>query len=593
MAGFGVFQIKDKEECVRVVLEAIETGYRLIDTAQSYGNEEAVGEAILKTNVPREELFVTTKVWITNYGYEKAKASVEESLEKMKLDYIDLVLLHQPFKDYHGAYRALVDLYKEGKIKAVGVSNFYPDRLVDLCLDTDVVPAVNQVEVNLFHQQNQALEYNQKYGVQLEAWAPFAEGKKGIFTNETLMGIGEKYNKSVGQVILRWLVQRGIVPLAKTVRKERMLEKIFSQFNVEDKSIQIDEKILIINKIKSSSTVIQLNDLYKLIINEFIEGLYGNKGYKVECYNSICEKEKILSINYILEKMKNMELIKYYDSEEIVELKEFNLPPLIIRDKDYNLTIEDLAYPLHRAYDKNTTKIIIIRNKYENTRYNQIYSIMKKVDYEIAEKLESVSLGFIKLNENIKKYIRNENHIIKLLLKRSREEVVLALDKNEINIKEVDIERIAIENLIFKFFKKDIGSDVIFDYYESFRIKDNSYLKIKIMECYLNEKFNNMQGKESAINYDYYHLKDKLELINLIEEYIQAIKTSRKNYSSAQIIKLIDRVAEQISIIREEKIDDEKIYLLIAICNVTKKAFKLLGVSNDMLINKIQKLTVS
>ena len=377
------------------------------------------------------------------------------------------------------------------------------------------------------------------------------------------------------------------------IEKERMLEKIFSQFNVEDKSIQIDEKILIINKIKSSSTVIQLNDLYKLIINEFIEGLYRNKGYKVECYNSICEKEKILSINYILEKMKNMSLIKYYDSEEIVELKEFNLPPLIIRDKDYNLTIEDLAYPLHRAYDKNTTKIIIIRNKYENTRYNQIYSIMKKVDYEIAEKLESVSLGFIKLNENIKKYTRNENHIIKLLLKRSREEVVLALDKNEINIKEVDIERIAIENLIFKFFKKDIGSDVIFDYYESFSIEDNNYLKIKIMECYLNEKFNNMQGKESAINYDYYHLKDKLELINLIEEYIQAIKTSRKNYSSAQIIKLIDRVAEQISIIHEEKIDDEKIYLLIAICNVTKKAFKLLGVSNDMLINKIQKLTVS
>ena len=144
----------------------------------------------------------------------------------MKLDYSDLVLLHQPFKDYHGAYRALIDLYKEGKIKAVGVSNFYPDRLVDLCLDTDVVPAVNQVEVNLFHQQNQALEYNQKYGVQLEAWAPFAEGKKGIFTNETLMEIGEKYNKSVGQVILRWLVQRGIVPLAKTVRKERMLENI-------------------------------------------------------------------------------------------------------------------------------------------------------------------------------------------------------------------------------------------------------------------------------------------------------------------------------------------------------------------------------
>ena len=225
-AGFGVFQVKDQEECTRVVLDAIDAGYRLIDTAQSYGNEEAVGKAIQLSPVPREELFITTKVWISNYGYENAKASVEESLKKLQLDYIDLVLLHQPFKDYHGAYRALVDLYKERKIKAIGVSNFYPDRLVDLCLDTDVVPAINQVEVNPFHQQDKALEYNQKYGVQLEAWAPFAEGKNGIFTNETLMEIGKKYNKSVGQVILRWLVQRGIVPLAKTVRKERMKENL-------------------------------------------------------------------------------------------------------------------------------------------------------------------------------------------------------------------------------------------------------------------------------------------------------------------------------------------------------------------------------
>lgn len=225
-AGFGVFQVKDQEECTRVVLDAIDAGYRLIDTAQSYGNEEAVGKAIQLSSVPREELFITTKVWISNYGYENAKASVEESLKKLQLDYIDLVLLHQPFKDYHGAYRALVDLYKERKIKTIGVSNFYPDRLVDLCLDTDVVPAVNQVEVNPFHQQDKALEYNQKYGVQLEAWAPFAEGKNGIFTNETLMEIGKKYNKSVGQVILRWLVQRGIVPLAKTVRKERMKENL-------------------------------------------------------------------------------------------------------------------------------------------------------------------------------------------------------------------------------------------------------------------------------------------------------------------------------------------------------------------------------
>ena len=226
VVGFGVFQVKDEEECKRVVLDAIDAGYRLIDTAQSYGNEEAVGKAIQETNVPREELFITTKVWISNYGYEKAKASVDESLKKMQLDYLDLVLLHQPFKDYHGAYRALIDLYKEGKIKAIGVSNLYPDRLVDLALDTEVVPAVNQVGVNPFHQQGAAIIYNTKYGVQLEAWAPFAEGKNGIFTNETLVEIGNKYNKSVGQVILRWLVQRGIVPLAKTVRKERMQENL-------------------------------------------------------------------------------------------------------------------------------------------------------------------------------------------------------------------------------------------------------------------------------------------------------------------------------------------------------------------------------
>lgn len=248
--GFGVFQIKDKEECVRVILDAIDAGYRLIDTAQSYGNEEAVGEAIKKTTVPREELFITTKVWISNYGSENAKASIEDSLNKMQLDYLDLVLLHQPFKDYYGAYRALVDLYKEGKIKAIGVSNFYPDRLVDLCLDLDVIPAVNQVEVNPFHQQNLALEYNQKYSVQLEAWAPFAEGKNGIFENKILSDIGKKYNKSIGQVILRWLVQRGIVPLAKTVRKERMEENI----NIFDFELSQEDMNIIaqMNKDKSS-----------------------------------------------------------------------------------------------------------------------------------------------------------------------------------------------------------------------------------------------------------------------------------------------------------------------------------------------------
>lgn len=225
-AGFGVFQIQDKEECIKVVLDAIDAGYRLIDTAQSYGNEEAVGEAIAKSPVPREELFITTKVWISNGGYEKAKASIEESLKKMQLDYLDLVLIHQPLNDYYGTYRAMEDLYKEGKLKAIGVSNFYPDRLVDITLFNEVAPAINQVEVNPFNQQIEAQEVNAKYGVQLQAWAPFAEGRNGMFTNPTLQAIGDKYGKSIGQVILRWLVQRGIVPLAKTVRKERMLENI-------------------------------------------------------------------------------------------------------------------------------------------------------------------------------------------------------------------------------------------------------------------------------------------------------------------------------------------------------------------------------
>ncbi len=225
-AGFGVFQVKDQEECTRSVLDAIDAGYRLIDTAQSYGNEEAVGKAIAQTSVPREELFLTTKVWISNYGYEKATQSVLDSLEKMGLDYIDLVLLHQPFKDYYGAYRALEDLYKEGKIRAIGVSNFYPDRLVDLCLDAEIVPAVNQIEVNVFHQQIEAQKWNEKYGVQVEAWAPFAEGRNNMFSNPVLQEIGDQYHKSIAQVILRWLVQRNIVPLAKSVKKERMEQNI-------------------------------------------------------------------------------------------------------------------------------------------------------------------------------------------------------------------------------------------------------------------------------------------------------------------------------------------------------------------------------
>lgn len=238
--GFGVYQIKNQEQCKQAVLDAIDVGYRLIDTAQSYGNEEAVGKAIQETSVPRSELFITTKVWVANYGYEKTKASVEESLKKMQLDYIDLVLLHQPFNDYYGAYKALEDLYKEGKIKAIGVSNFYPDRLVDLVLYSEVKPAVNQVEVNVFHQQIEAQTYNEKYGVQMEAWAPFAEGRNNMFTNPELKAIGDRYGKTVAQVILRWLVQRGIVPLAKSVKKERMQENIdiFDfELNYEDMEI--------------------------------------------------------------------------------------------------------------------------------------------------------------------------------------------------------------------------------------------------------------------------------------------------------------------------------------------------------------------
>lgn len=225
-AGFGVFQINASKECEQAVLDAIEAGYRLIDTAQAYGNEEAVGKAIQKSGVDRKELFITTKVWISNYGYEKAYASVEESLKKMQLDYLDLVLLHQPYNDYYGAYRALVDLYKEGKIQAIGVSNFYPDRLVDLAIYSEISPMVNQVEVNVFHQQKDAQTYNEKYQVQLEAWAPFAEGRNNMFSNPELKAIGDKYGKSVAQVILRWLAQRNIVSLAKSVKKERMQENI-------------------------------------------------------------------------------------------------------------------------------------------------------------------------------------------------------------------------------------------------------------------------------------------------------------------------------------------------------------------------------
>lgn len=226
LISFGVYQIP-KEDTKRCVLDAIKSGYRGIDTAQSYFNESEVGDAIVECGVPREELFITTKVWIDHYGYEECKASVEESLRKLKTDYLDLCLLHQPFSDYYGAYRALEELYAEGKIKAIGVSNFYPDRLTDICMfDRKVIPAVNQVEVNPFNAQWCAQENMEKHGVKMEAWAPFGEGRNNLFTNEILVSIGKKYNKSSAQVMLRWLIQRGVIVACKSTHIERMQENI-------------------------------------------------------------------------------------------------------------------------------------------------------------------------------------------------------------------------------------------------------------------------------------------------------------------------------------------------------------------------------
>lgn len=227
--GYGVYQVS-KDECERCVLDALKVGYRHIDTAQSYFNEEEVGNAIANSGIPREEIFITTKVWIENYGYERAKASVLESMRKLKTNYIDLMLLHQPFADYYGAWRALEDLYAEGKLRAIGISNFYPDRMVDLCSFARINPMVNQVETHPYNQQIDAQKWMEKYGVQIEAWAPFGEGRGGLFTDKTIAEIAKKYNKSVAQVILRWEIQRDIVVIPKSVHIKRMSEN----FNVFD-----------------------------------------------------------------------------------------------------------------------------------------------------------------------------------------------------------------------------------------------------------------------------------------------------------------------------------------------------------------------
>lgn len=248
LLGFGVFQVHDADECERSVYDAIQTGYRLIDTAASYMNEEAVGRAITKSGVPREELFITTKLWVQDAGYENTKKAFEKSLKKLQLDYLDLYLIHQPYSDVHGSWRAMEELYHEGRTRAIGVSNFHPDRVMDIISFNKIIPAVNQIETHPFHQQIETQKFLQENGVQIESWAPFAEGKHDLFKNELLSSIGIKYNKSIAQVVLRWLTQRGVVAIPKSVHKERMEENIdIFDFRLNDEDMQqiqsLDQKV--------------------------------------------------------------------------------------------------------------------------------------------------------------------------------------------------------------------------------------------------------------------------------------------------------------------------------------------------------------
>lgn len=237
LLGFGVFQVTDADVCDASVYEAIQTGYRLIDTAAAYGNEEAVGNAIRRAGVAREALFVTTKLWVQDAGYERARQAFERSLQRLQLDYLDLYLIHQPFGDVYGAWRAMEELYREGRIRAIGVSNFQPDRLMDLIVHNQVVPAVNQIETHPFNQQIETQQFLQENNVQIESWGPFAEGKNNIFQNELLLSIADKHQKTVAQIILRWLTQRSVVAIPKTVRRERMEEN----FNVFDFELTPDD----------------------------------------------------------------------------------------------------------------------------------------------------------------------------------------------------------------------------------------------------------------------------------------------------------------------------------------------------------------
>lgn len=276
--GFGVYQIP-ANETKRCVLDAIKVGFRAIDTAQSYFNESEVGDAIIESKIPRDELFITTKVWIDNYGYENCKNSVLESLKKLKTGYIDLVLLHQPFSDYYGAYRALEDLYKEGKIRAIGVSNFYPDRLTDICLfERNIVPAINQVEVNPLNAQFQAQKNMEKYGVKMEAWAPFGEGRNNLFNNELLINIGKKYNKSSAQIMLRWLIQRGIIIACKSTHIERMKEN-FDVFDFKLSDSDMNE----INKLDTGNSLFFNHQNPEMV--EWFDNIVKSRRNNKDCRN--------------------------------------------------------------------------------------------------------------------------------------------------------------------------------------------------------------------------------------------------------------------------------------------------------------------
>lgn len=266
MLGYGVYQVS-QAECERCVRDALSVGYRSIDTAQAYGNEAQVGEAIEKSGVDRKEIFLTTKVWINRYGYEETKKSVYESMEKLRTDYLDLCLLHQPYADCYGAWRALCELYEEGKLRAIGVSNFYPDRLVDFCCFNRIAPMINQVEIHPFHQQNEAISWMKKYNVVPEAWAPFGEGREGLFENRVLKTIGEKYGKTTAQVMLRHHLQRGIVTIPKTTHIERMKENI----DVFDFALSDEDMRAIVSLDKERSVFFSHRDPNRI---EWLAGLH-------------------------------------------------------------------------------------------------------------------------------------------------------------------------------------------------------------------------------------------------------------------------------------------------------------------------------